>query len=1672
MARHQIPKIWRNDKEFLSLTYAASFAGYHKERLRQLIKENKLSAERINGVWFIEKSVLQNFITENTGIKRISELPKLDSDTQKSNSKSIYKFFSAWSKKSDPWDTLLLGDDYSKTSSFKKLSDFLKPIIQNAFLWKSSALILLVILAGFFILRNPDAALAKYHEFKNAMVSAVSDIVPNAEKLVFLSLNSLKAKGADIQKDILHIIDQGALVLDNSFEKTASVMEAPNLKRQIQNKLGILNSKFNNLTSAVSDFDFQGFKVSKFKIFSKFQFPELSVSKFKTFSELKVPELNISKSKILSKLEVPEFKAPNFKISEFKIPKVKLPNFNFAKASNDVHQFLGQVSAASKDAVFGMYQSILESRSLEWGKKAGSYAIDGIESIPLKIGKYAGSLTSRGVDKALEKTKETLVGIYDKTFEVLTRLPEPPEKDETVMGERGEKGGEEKNALKAEQAEEILTLRSQGLEPSVSVGSSKAPAIIERVVERTVVQTASASGTLTKEQLDLALSGVNARILAEVSELKSLIAKRANDNFAAIALTNRIDRLSGVTLSNVTVDNISSLDDDDIPNDITISTSKSFSGTSANFSSNVTITGSLSASTLSIPNASSSLSSIFKTLYIGGVATTTFSTTASSFDITANATTTLGTTGLNIGSDQFVIQQNSGRVGISTSSPSVTLHLEEADGTNSGLAIGGDGVTSSARLWIGDSTNLWRIQTSSGNLLYTSGAVFGTNNGTERFRLQSSGNFGIASSTPWGLLSVNPDALGASVPSFVVGSSSATSFIIDTGGKVGIGTTSPYAKLSVEGQTVSSYFTATSTAFASTLPYASTTAITATTASTTNQVISSLISGRIPYASTAGLLIDNSALTFDGTRLTATYASTTAISGTNIDFGTLTLTNALGIASGGTNASSFTTSGNAVYYDGTSLLTAPLASAITIPYASTTALTISGTASTTNLLASSLTSGRVPYITTAGLFTDDSDLTFNGSILTATYASSTALTVSGTASTTNQVFSAMTSGSVLFAGTGGLLSQDNSNLFWDDTNNRLGIASTTPWGLLSLNPNALGAGIPSFVIASSSNAAYFIIDNGGQVGVGTSSPYAKFSLSGTTDGTEDIFAIATSSTAAANTTTLRVNSTGQLQFVNQSGDVSRPLISQIGAPNNGLVFVDGDIQVVKNSDPYFQFDQSGLITEVPWRFASAIGSGPDILLARDAAGLLSQRSGTTAQELRIYNTDSTADEFVSLGFQNNSNVFTIQTEQVGGATVRNIDFEGGNVGIGTTTPANTLSVNGLLYVGGAGTSTIEDNLDVLDTLHAKTSYTGDLIFANGFRFTEADLTSVNQALYLNSQFGSTTIAVLDNGNVGIGTTTPAYKLHVIGDVAATSFVNISTRSMKKDINYVGLEEQNGILNTIKGMRVAKYRYEFEDNDAPLRIGLIAEESPQEVLSASGGGVDIYKLSTFILSAVQAMQIDLEELTARVTSLEAGSSAFAGGVSIQTVLDYLASLGATITNGLAKFKDVIVSSLTIGSSDKPTGITLYDEVTGEPYCLSIASGITKTIAGVCLGLTTPPPSGGETDTTTVTTDTTPPTITVIGNNSAEIEIGSTYGDLGVTITDNVDSNLGYTASLDGGPELSQGDGLAIDTSVAGTHTITYKAVDNAGNIATAERVVNVLDPNATTTTGTASTTPSN
>ena len=88
---------------------------------------------------------------------------------------------------------------------------------------------------------------------------------------------------------------------------------------------------------------------------------------------------------------------------------------------------------------------------------------------------------------------------------------------------------------------------------------------------------------------------------------------------------------------------------------------------------------------------------------------------------------------------------------------------------------------------------------------------------------------------------------------------------------------------------------------------------------------------------------------------------------------------------------------------------------------------------------------------------------------------------------------------------------------------------------------------------------------------------------------------------------------------------------------------------------------------------------------------------------------------------------------------------------------------------------------------------------------------------------------------------------------------------------------------------------------------------------------------------------------------------------------------------------------------------------------------------------------------------PPVLSVNGNNPATINVGDSYVDLGASVSDDIDQNLGIHASVDGGASITL-DQITIDTSVAGTHTIEYSATDAAGNVGTTTRTVEVVDPN--------------
>lgn len=155
----------------------------------------------------------------------------------------------------------------------------------------------------------------------------------------------------------------------------------------------------------------------------------------------------------------------------------------------------------------------------------------------------------------------------------------------------------------------------------------------------------------------------------------------------------------------------------------------------------------------------------------------------------------------------FIID-NTGQVGIGTVAPTAKLNVQ---GTSVAarlvllrLANNGAGVSTAASLGFSfsgsvDPSYISAPYVSSGTQLqFATGGGGGSANadGTVRVTFDGVGNVGIGSSTPFATLAVNPLA-GAASNKFAVGSSTATSFIVDNTGNVGIGTASPLYPLHI-----------------------------------------------------------------------------------------------------------------------------------------------------------------------------------------------------------------------------------------------------------------------------------------------------------------------------------------------------------------------------------------------------------------------------------------------------------------------------------------------------------------------------------------------------------------------------------------------------------------------------------------------------------------------------------------------------------------------------------------------------------------------------------------------------------------------------------------------------------------------------------------------------------
>ncbi|MCC2615944.1 DUF5011 domain-containing protein [Aestuariibacter halophilus] len=172
----------------------------------------------------------------------------------------------------------------------------------------------------------------------------------------------------------------------------------------------------------------------------------------------------------------------------------------------------------------------------------------------------------------------------------------------------------------------------------------------------------------------------------------------------------------------------------------------------------------------------------------------------------------------------------------------------------------------------------------------------------------------------------------------------------------------------------------------------------------------------------------------------------------------------------------------------------------------------------------------------------------------------------------------------------------------------------------------------------------------------------------------------------------------------------------------------------------------------------------------------------------------------------------------------------------------------------------------------------------------------------------------------------------------------------------------------------------------------------------------------------------------------------------------AAIGSDVTPPVITLTGANPLNLTVGDPYVDPGATATDDTDGDITANIVVAGDTvdpNTVGTYNVTYDVQDAAGNNATTVTRTVnvnavgDTTAPVITLLGANPLNLTVGETYTDPGATATDDTDGDI--TANIVVGGDV-------VNTSVAGTYTVTYNVQDAAGNNATTvTRTVNVNTP---------------
>jgi hypothetical protein len=443
-----------------------------------------------------------------------------------------------------------------------------------------------------------------------------------------------------------------------------------------------------------------------------------------------------------------------------------------------------------------------------------------------------------------------------------------------------------------------------------------------------------------------------------------------------------------------------------------------------------------------------------------------------------------------------------------------------------------------------------------------------------------------------------------------------------------------------------------------------------------------------------------------------------------------------------------------------------------------------------------------------------------------------------------------------WSGTSSLSS--NANLYWDNTNSRLGLATTSPayrldvnggsifmdsdWPLYLGSTNSFIEGNSTGTVLRSNASAGFkwtdggttqmLLDTDGKLGIGTITPDSKLSVTSTSTASEDIL---------------------YLKSGIDNADEYLGIAFEVGGGGNGP---HGAIRVYNgpsSSDTYMSLlttTNGGTLTQgLTQNHLGDVGIGTNIPL--------SLSSNTKSLTINSTRTDLTGALFFRANSSSKAQLYWDSTglisdiisgsaRWVTGSSERMRITSTGEVGIGTSTPGTNLDIRGVgaqsLRVQSDSSATI-----IIDSDDDDSGTAGSYLHYRDNGATKWSLyKETNNDFYLHNaaaskypihaKAGGDIILMEDGNKLGVGASTPSRTLHVGGAGGSSGGIMIAPTSGDAEIQF----QDSGVTNAYITLDDGTGDMNFRDDSATVltvdfsneRVGVL-NASPQYALDVAG-----------------------------------------------------------------------------------------------------------------------------------------------------------------------------------------------------------------------------------------------